>query len=85
MEHDMKRMLEPELMEDVAQAPCLRSGGFCRGESGGSSIVFCDYFPDWHSGHVVDLGCGPGDIPIRFLRAYPEARVTAVDAQSSHA
>jgi Methylase involved in ubiquinone/menaquinone biosynthesis len=29
---------------------------------------------------MVDLGCGPADIPIRFLRAFPGARVTAVDA-----
>ena len=27
---------------------------------------------------MLDLGCGPGDIPIRFLRSYPDARVTAV-------
>ena len=36
--------------------------------------------PDFKSGHVLDLGCGPADIPIRLLRALPDCRVTAVDA-----
>jgi len=75
----MKRTLEPELMEDVAQARAYAQADFSE-ENQGFVDRFRDYFPDWHSGHVVDLGCGPGDIPIRFLRAYPEARVTAVDA-----
>lgn len=75
----MKRTLEPELMEDVAQARAYAQADFAE-ENQGFVDRFHDYFPDWHSGHVVDLGCGPGDIPIRFLRAYPEARVTAVDA-----
>ncbi len=75
----MQRTLEPELMEDVAQARAYAQADFAE-ENQGFVDRFRDYFPDWSSGHVVDLGCGPGDIPIRFLRAYPEARVTAVDA-----
>lgn len=75
----MKRTLEPELMEDVAQARAYAQADFAE-ENQGFVDRFRDYFPDWSSGHVVDLGCGPGDIAIRFLRAYPEARVTAVDA-----
>ncbi|MBS0170325.1 MAG: class I SAM-dependent methyltransferase [Nitrospira sp.] len=75
----MQRTLEPELMEDVAQARAYAQADFAE-ENQGFVDRFRDYFPDWSSGHVVDLGCGPGDIAIRFLRAYPEARVTAVDA-----
>ncbi len=30
-------------------------------------------------GPVLDLGCGPADISIRFARAYPEVEVYAVD------
>ncbi|MGW5231501.1 class I SAM-dependent methyltransferase [Streptomyces nodosus] len=29
--------------------------------------------------HVLDLACGPGSLADRVLRAFPEARVTAVD------
>ena len=41
---------------------------------------FREYFPDFSEGHVLDLGCGPGDIPIRFAQAFPSCRITAVDA-----
>ncbi len=30
-------------------------------------------------GVALDLGCGPGDVSFRFLRAFPEWRVDAVD------
>ncbi len=29
---------------------------------------------------MLDLGCGPGDIPIRFAQAFPSCRITGVDA-----
>jgi len=35
-------------------------------------------FPD-RLATVVDLGCGPGDIPIRLCRASARARITGVD------
>ena len=75
----MKRVLEPELMDDAAQARAYAKADFAE-ENQGFVDRFREYFPDWAGGHVVDLGCGPGDIPIRFLRSFPDARVTAVDA-----
>lgn len=38
--------------------------------------------PDF-SGTALDLGCGPGDISFRFARAYPLARVQAVDGSAA--
>jgi ubiquinone/menaquinone biosynthesis C-methylase UbiE len=35
--------------------------------------------PDFAGGAVLDLGCGPADVTIRFARAYPSARLTGVD------
>ena len=75
----MKRVLEPELMDDAAQARAYAKADFAE-ENQGFVDRFREYFPDWAGGHVVDLGCGPGDIPIRFLRSFPDAHVTAVDA-----
>ena len=75
----MKRILEPELMDDVAQVRAYAQADFAD-ENQGFVDRFREYFPDWTGGHVLDLGCGPGDIPIRFLRAFPDARVTGVDA-----
>ncbi len=37
-------------------------------------------FPDTAVGRVIDLGCGPADIPIRLARAAPAVHVTAADA-----
>ena len=75
----MKRVLEPELMDDVAQARAYAQADFAE-ENQGFVDRFRDYFPNWTGGHVFDLGCGPADIPIRFLRAFPGARITGVDA-----
>ena len=75
----MKRVLEPELMNDVRQAKAYAQANFAE-ENQGFVDRFRDYFPEWSGGHVVDLGCGPADIPIRFLHAFPDARITGVDA-----
>jgi SAM-dependent methyltransferase len=32
---------------------------------------------------ALDLGCGPADIPIRFLRAYPQAQCDALDGSAA--
>lgn len=75
----MKRVLEPELMDDPEQALAYARADF-EEENQGFVEKFREFYPDFVSGHVLDLGCGPGDIPIRFLRALPGCRVTGVDA-----
>ena len=78
----MERVLEPELMDDPEQALAYAKADF-QEENQGFVDRFCEYFPDFKSGegvHIVDLGCGPADIPIRLARALPHCRITAVDA-----
>lgn len=75
----MKRVLEPELMDDDEQALVYSKADF-EEENQGFVDCFLRYFPEIKSGHILDLGCGPADIPIRFASALPECRVTAVDA-----
>ncbi len=77
----MNRVLEPELMEDEAQARAYASADFSR-ENQGFVDCFRTYFPDFFEGHVLDIGCGPGDIPVRFVRAMPGSRVTGIDASA---
>lgn len=77
----MERTPEPELMDDVAQAKAYAEADFSR-ENQDFVNLFREYFPDWTDGHVIDLGCGPADIPIRFARSYPGAQITAVDASA---
>ena len=75
----MKRVLEAELMEDAAQVKAYAEADFEIPHS-----QFIDRLrafinePDF-SGTALDLGCGPGDISCRFARAYPLARVHAID------
>jgi 2-polyprenyl-3-methyl-5-hydroxy-6-metoxy-1,4-benzoquinol methylase len=77
----MNRTLEPELMEDDAQVQAYAAADFSQ-ENQGFVDLFREYFPEFSEGHVLDLGCGPGDIPIRLARAVPGCRITAVDASS---
>lgn len=75
----MDRILEPEVMDDPAQALA-----YARADFAAVNQAFVDRFratfPDFTVGRVVDLGCGPADIPIRLARALPGAHITAVDA-----
>lgn len=77
----MDRLLEPELMEDEAQVLAYAKADFEK-ENQGFIDRFREYFPDFTQGHVIDLGCGPGDIPMRLACALPGCRVTGVDAST---
>jgi cyclopropane fatty-acyl-phospholipid synthase-like methyltransferase len=77
----MPRVLEAEVMGESEQAEAYAAADFSS-ENQGFVDRFRDSFPDWMGGHVLDLGCGPADIPIRFIRAYPAATITAVDASA---
>lgn len=75
----MTRVLEPELMDDPEQALVYARADFEK-ENQGFVDRFREYFPDFSAGHVLDLGCGPGDIPIRFAQAFSACHITGVDA-----
>src|SRR5687768_11653429 len=75
----MKRLLEPEVMDDPAQAAAYAHADFA-GVNQGFVDRFLALFPDLARGVVVDLGCGPADIPDRLGAARPELRCVGVDA-----
>jgi len=66
-------------MDDPEQALVYARADF-EEENQGFIDRFREYFPKFTEGHVLDLGCGPGDIPVRFARALPSCRITGVDA-----
>src|SRR3990172_9363227 len=74
----MDRILEPELMTDAAQAVAYAGADFVQVNQGFVDR-FRACFPKAVGGTMVDLGCGPGDIPVRFARALPDFTITAVD------
>lgn len=75
----MERIPEPELMTDPEQARAYASADFSEPHDRFVELFgerFPGYIPD---GLVLDLGCGPADISIRFARAYPGCRILGVD------
>src|SRR5437870_13273478 len=78
----MERILEPEVMDDAAHALAYARADFAD-VNRGFVDRFRTTFPDLAGGRVVDLGCGPADIPIRLARALPRLAVTAVDASAA--
>lgn len=79
----MKRRPEPELMERAEQALAYAQADFS--EANG---LFVDLLKRLEPGplagaQALDLGCGPADIPIRFLRTYPQAECDAVDGSAA--
>lgn len=77
----MNRILEPEVMDDEAQVVAYAQADFVAVNQGFVDR-FREYFPDFVEGHILDLGCGPGDISIRLARALPRCRVTGVDVSA---
>src|SRR2546427_11611907 len=74
----MERVLEPELMDDPAQALVYSRADF-EEENQGFVDRFAEFYPEFKAGSVLDRGWGPADIPIRLARTLPECRITGVD------
>lgn len=75
----LARRPEPELMDAPDQASAYAGADF---EAAHGAIVdaLAERLPDFPaSGHVLDLGCGPGDIAVRVARRYPGVAVDGVD------
>ena len=75
----MERVLEPEVMDDPEQVLAYAEADF-EEENQGFVDKFFTLYPDLESPHILDLGCGPGDIPIRVARRHAACRVTGIDA-----
>lgn len=79
----MQRITEPELMDETEQALAYARADF---EAPHSRLVdlFRERFPDAPiSARVLDLGCGPGDVAMRFATAFPGWRVDGVDGAAA--
>lgn len=75
----MQRIPEPELMCDEAQAAAYANADFSQAHDQFVSL-FGETFPGLLvSDQVIDLGCGPADVTVRFARAWPECRVLGLE------
>jgi cyclopropane fatty-acyl-phospholipid synthase-like methyltransferase len=75
----MRRIPEPELMDDPAQALAYAQADFSEPHDRFVDL-FIERFGSEIRGKVLDLGCGPGDICRRFARALVGCRVEGLDA-----
>lgn len=73
----MLRQLEPELMQDPVQVQAYAEADFAEAHNGFVQMI-AEHSPEI-SGSVLDLGCGPGDISIRFAERFNDVVIDAVD------
>lgn len=76
----MQRIPEPELMDSLEQARAYAQADF---EQPHERFVlgFKQCFPEFpNEGRVLDLGCGPADISIRFARHFDQVNILGLDA-----
>jgi SAM-dependent methyltransferase len=75
----MQRILEPELMDDPEQALAYSKADFSAAH-GARVQIFRSLYPTFQlNGAALDLGCGSGDVLLRFARAYPKSSFCGLD------
>lgn len=75
----MQRIPEPELMDDPAQAQAYAHADFSAPHNQFIDL-FRQTFPGLDvRGRALDLGCGSGDVTLRFARAHPHCVIDAID------
>jgi ubiquinone/menaquinone biosynthesis C-methylase UbiE len=79
----MQRITEEELMDDPGQALAYTQADFSA-THGARVQMFRSLFPTLAlTGPVLDLGCGSGDVLLRFARAYPHTSFVGIDGARS--
>lgn len=72
---ELERILEPEVMDTDEEAD-----GYQAMDHSGPNQAFVDRLIELGAkGQVLDIGCGPGAIPILIAERIPQAHVTGVD------
>jgi len=74
----MERVPEPELMEEIEQARAYSQADFDAPHDHFVDLAGQVYPLNWR-GSILDLGCGPADITVRFARRYPDVDLVGVD------
>jgi SAM-dependent methyltransferase len=79
----MQRIPEPELMDDDAQARAYAKADFSEAHQFYVRL-FDETFPRRNPrATALDLGCGAGDVTLRFARANPDYAIHAVDGSAA--
>ena len=75
----MQRIPETDLMDDDAQARAYAEADFTEPHENFIALFKQQWPGQAVAGRVLDLGCGPADISIRFARAFPDCTIEGVD------
>ncbi len=75
----MPRVLEPELMEEVEQVFAYARADFNKPHNDFIKRIKALVNNQNFAGSVLDLGCGPGDISRRLVKAFPSCSIDAID------
>ena len=75
----MERQPEPDLMDEAEQALAYAQADFAEPHENFIELFKESYPGVTIDGDVLDLGCGPGDVIIRFARHFPYSQLLAVD------
>src|SRR5215467_12286438 len=78
----MERIPEPELMDEREQAAAYAAADWSESH-GKIPGYFRERFPQFTGGRVIDLGCGPADVTVRFVKAFPRATALGVDGSEA--
>lgn len=79
----MDRIPESELMNDAQQARAYAQADFAEPHDRCIALLL-DCWPNLsQTGAALDLGCGPGDITLRFARALPHWLVDGLDGSAA--
>jgi len=77
LEAGVERILEPEIMNDAQKALAYAKTDISTAKQWYVDHLLADC-PD-SVDHVLDIGCGPGDVMLRLATARPSTRITAID------
>jgi SAM-dependent methyltransferase len=79
----MERIPEPDLMNEASQALAYAEADFAEPHNRCMELLR-NSLPDLpQTGLAVDLGCGPGDITIRFARTFPGWKADGIDGAAA--
>src|SRR3954469_14898736 len=78
----MKRIPEPELMDEQEQAAAYAAADWSESH-GKIPGYFRERFPNFSIGLVLDLGCGAADVTVRFVHAFPGVTALGVDGSDA--
>ena len=79
----LARTPEPELMDEAEQALAYADADFSEPHNRFIALFHRAFAYSPVAGTVLDLGCGPADVILRFARAHPDCRIDGVDGATS--